>query len=623
MKLSKQEKYIKTIIIVLFIIFMGIIIFDNNQNNKKNTSIPSYIKLVDAGKISFKEKNIVLTKIDLTVEQKTLLDIDNNKEINNNDLQIFKDIINNNIKDLNNDNIMDKKDLDLLKKYVFHNKKDQKYDLNYDKEINDIDINLLQRYISNVIDLDINRDGVVDYEDVNILELYLLSNYQLEVLLPKTMKDTKLNFNAKDNDIITIDNNGKISSLNEGTTTITVKDKENNTDECEVIVIDYNTKENKLKLDKNIIYLSATSMTTVEKSLSDISKNNIIDTYDLQMLKEMIRLEFGDINKDKIADKRDLKIIDDIIKGKNHDNNEYSMADINKDGYINNIDYNILKNYVGGKRIGDINKDNQTENRDIKIISKYIKSYYRLTPTFEPNNITNKQIVYKSSDTGIVSVDRDGVIYAHKDGEATITAISHNRQIASCKVIVSENNQVPYSVENNLKSLNLKYFNQNKYRILNIDFNMDGFINKTDQAIATKLLHIDKDNNIIVEVLNFINQKIYKEEYDLDNNKILDYQDYFILYNYIKDIKTGDINNDNQLTNEDISLIDDYINSKAKISTDVKDDKSINSVAYMSKNANIATIDKSGIITAKKRGKTEIVATTVNGLSSVTEVIVE
>ena len=128
-------------------------------------------------------------------------------------------------------------------------------------------------------------------------------------------------------------------------------------------------------------------------------------------------------------------------------------------------------------------KDNQTENRDIKIISKYIKSYYRLTPTFEPNNITNKQIVYKSSDTGIVSVDRDGVIYAHKDGEATITAISHNRQIASCKVIVSENNQVPYSVENNLKSLNLKYFNQNKYRILNIDFNMDGFIKKNDLGV--------------------------------------------------------------------------------------------------------------------------------------------
>ena len=43
----------------------------------------------------------------------------------------------------------------------------------------------------------------------------------------------------------------------------------------------------------------------------------------------------------------------------------------------------------------------------------------------------------------------------------------------------------------------------------------------------------------------------------------------------------------------------------------------------MSKNANIAIVDKKGNITAKNKGETEVIATTVNGLTSITKVIVE
>ncbi len=57
----------------------------------------------------------------------------------------------------------------------------------------------------------------------------------------------------------------------------------------------------------------------------------------------------------------------------------------------------------------------------------------------EPTNATNKNVIWKSSDETIVSIDENGIITAKKVGTATITVTSEDGNIsASCKINVKE-----------------------------------------------------------------------------------------------------------------------------------------------------------------------------------------
>ena len=69
-------------------------------------------------------------------------------------------------------------------------------------------------------------------------------------------------------------------------------------------------------------------------------------------------------------------------------------------------------------------------------------SSYFMPLTYTPSNVSNKTVYWYTSNSSVATVS-GGNIYAKGEGEATITAISGNRQkIAKCKVIVSKP-QVP------------------------------------------------------------------------------------------------------------------------------------------------------------------------------------
>ncbi|MBQ3271619.1 MAG: Ig-like domain-containing protein [Solobacterium sp.] len=60
-----------------------------------------------------------------------------------------------------------------------------------------------------------------------------------------------------------------------------------------------------------------------------------------------------------------------------------------------------------------------------------------LTPVFEPENATNKNVTWSSSDEGIVIVDENGVVTAVEGGTATITATTEDGgYTAQCEVTV-------------------------------------------------------------------------------------------------------------------------------------------------------------------------------------------
>ncbi len=71
----------------------------------------------------------------------------------------------------------------------------------------------------------------------------------------------------------------------------------------------------------------------------------------------------------------------------------------------------------------------------------------QLTAEVQPDNATNKNVTWKSSDETIAKVDENGKVTALKKGTATITVTSVDGQkTASCNVIINEKNQEKVSV---------------------------------------------------------------------------------------------------------------------------------------------------------------------------------
>ncbi|MCR3761663.1 Ig-like domain-containing protein [Clostridium felsineum] len=67
-----------------------------------------------------------------------------------------------------------------------------------------------------------------------------------------------------------------------------------------------------------------------------------------------------------------------------------------------------------------------------------------LSASFNPDNTTNKNVTWSSSDSNIVSVDKSGKITANRACNATVTATSEDGQkTASCNVTVNANTKEP------------------------------------------------------------------------------------------------------------------------------------------------------------------------------------
>lgn len=83
-------------------------------------------------------------------------------------------------------------------------------------------------------------------------------------------------------------------------------------------------------------------------------------------------------------------------------------------------------------------------NEDIKSID--IGENKNLTATITPNNTTNKNIEWKSSDESIVTITTTGEITAKKSGEVNITASTSNGKTSTIKIIVNEKEETSSNI---------------------------------------------------------------------------------------------------------------------------------------------------------------------------------
>lgn len=81
----------------------------------------------------------------------------------------------------------------------------------------------------------------------------------------------------------------------------------------------------------------------------------------------------------------------------------------------------------------------QSVTLDETSLSLSVGDTERLVATVTPDDATNKNVVWSSSDEAVATVDQNGIITAIKEGQATITVSSTDgNKTASCNVTVTE-----------------------------------------------------------------------------------------------------------------------------------------------------------------------------------------
>jgi len=244
---------------------------------------------------------------------------------------------------------------------------------------------------------------------------------------------------------------------------------------------------------------------------------------------------------------------------------------------------------------------------------------YQLIATILPENSENKRLKYESSDSSVVYVNEvTGYVTALREGTATITAVTDNGVAASTTVSVGNKMVSLSSIILNSTNINLAAGSTYllSYRVepsnateLNMNFT------SSDPTVATvdsngritgikegsAVITVSSNNNSIKAEANV---SVYKkgEVTVVEGNS-------YTTTDYPSSVSTP---KEKSLT----------LGATVLLEPTVSPSGAVDSIRWLSNNPKIATVDENGLVTAKGIGTTEIVASTVNNLTSVTRVTV-
>ncbi|MBQ4644624.1 MAG: Ig-like domain-containing protein, partial [Clostridia bacterium] len=245
-----------------------------------------------------------------------------------------------------------------------------------------------------VTDISINKDT---------FNLYTEETDKIEATVNENATNKNLTYISSDEKVVIVDENGNIKAIGEGTATITVV-SDDNPDIREIITVN------------------------VKNPVTDIT---VADEFTLN-IKEERNLE-AEVN-DNATNK---KLI--------YESENPEIAKVDSDG-------NVIAVGEGTTTITIISEDNpnvkETVTVTVKIPVESIKiinndillpidKTQKLTIEINPQNATDKELIFKSENEDVASVDTNGNITANKEGTTTITVISKDNPDATDKIQVT------------------------------------------------------------------------------------------------------------------------------------------------------------------------------------------
>ena len=255
-----------------------------------------------------------------------------------------------------------------------------------------------------------DKDKVASVElNKNSLSLKIGEKEQLvATVLPTSAINKKVNYVTSDANIATVDANGTVEGISKGSVIITAITEDGNKKSiCTVTVEEKDSVEEVVPVTD----------ITVNKNSIDMTENTYFKV-------------ITEIKPDNATDKR--------VKWASKDVN---IATVDSDGNIHAIKEGntiITVTTLDGEHKEEIRVNVTGSGEVIKLYSMWLNTYWlemkpgdthELVAYFSPQNATNKNTTFVSSDENIIQVDENGVVKAIKEGSATVTTTSVDGQI--------------------------------------------------------------------------------------------------------------------------------------------------------------------------------------------------
>ena len=235
-----------------------------------------------------------------------------------------------------------------------------------------------------------------------------------------------------------------------------------------------------------------------------------------------------------------------------------------------------------------------------------------------PSQVHYGRIIYKSSNPEIAEVNSiTGYVEAKSNGMTTITAYleDYSDIVDTCEVVVSDNNVMVenISVENNNIDLlpNNKYILKYSYSPSNAGLHYftysssdEDILSVTNNGEVTAL----KSGKAVVEIIDEVSGQSAIQEFTVHDNK-----------NYKID-KNNHVVSNIKVSNSDVTLI---AGGEFQVSATVFPKEVPQTITWSSINNNIATVSSDGLITGIDYGKTQIIATAIDGTNKIINVTVQ
>ena len=246
---------------------------------------------------------------------------------------------------------------------------------------------------------------------------------------------------------------------------------------------------------------------------------------------------------------------------------------------------------------------------------------YQLVSTVLPDNATNKQVVWTSSNPDIVSVNEvTGYIEGLKVGTAVITVKTLiNDKSSECVVNVMDKNVLVNSITVNEKyiSLAVGYTHSLTYRTspsnateLSLKFS------SSDPSVATVsangIITGVKEGSAIITVSSangLAKDTAYVTVYKKGTSTVSDGES----------IRTETYPESINILSESANL---SVGTTSQLIAEVSPSNTNQSISWSSSNSNVVTVDSNGLLTAKGVGTATIVAKTINNITDTCQVTV-
>ena len=328
-------------------------------------------------------------------------------------------------------------------------------------------------------------------------KVYVKKGEKLELIItvtPSELSSSKLTWKSGDSSIVTVDSNGVIKGVKAGITTITVTSSNGKSATCEVEVVNDSVSVKKIRLTRSKATINPGSSTQIiatiepenatnrdlvwtssDTSIATVNSKGVVKglksgtvtitaktkdgkvvastTITVSTPSIIEKLEFSQKNVSvKKGDTQQLIVIvtpSELSGSKlTWKSSDTSIVTVDSNGVIKGVKpgtATITVTSSNGKKttcnVTVVSDDVNVEKITLSPVDNTISSgsTTQIIATIEPENATNRDLVWTSSDSKIATVDSKGVVKGLKNGTVTITAKTKDGKVVASTTITVNN----------------------------------------------------------------------------------------------------------------------------------------------------------------------------------------